>query len=366
MTSRIPPLDAALLEALLHLRATVIAETTEACARQQPALFARLGPQAHEICAEDLGFHLDFLLPALESGDLAPFIAYLDWLSEVLSSRGIPVSSLRESLDLLAGSFTQHLGADADLVRSALHLGCEHLTARHPAPSYDLRCPAAWEETQPFGAALLDGNRRTASALFNQAMDRESSLPGTEVHVIQPAMYAVGRRWQQNQISVAQEHLATAMAQTLMAQGFARARVAPDNGRTALLACMAGNQHSLGLRMVADALEVNGWTTHYLGANTPLAALLDQVRHVRPELIGLSASLPQHLRGLRAAINTLRSSLGEHCPPIGVGGLVFNQFPALAQTLGAPLLGSDALQAVEAAEQLLGASRTEQPSPTDL
>ena len=221
------------------------------------------------------------------------------------------------------------------------------------APAYDQPCPVPWEEADAFCDAVLSGNRHEASALFAKALDREQSLSRAAVHVIQPALYAVGRRWQANGVSVAQEHLATALAQTVMTQGFGRFDVAPDNGRRALFACMAGNHHTVGLRMVADAFEFDGWTSHYLGANVPLDALVAQIKELRPHLVGLSASLPYHLRGLRETISTLRATFTDDCPYLVVGGLVFNQFPQLAESLGAELLGTDACAAAASIRERL-------------
>lgn len=334
-----------LIERFIGLRADAIAHAMEASEKVCPDYFARIGAQGKAACAQDIGFHLEFLRPTLETGDLAPFTSYLGWLAQVLSSRGVPGDSLPKSLDDLADFFSTCMSADAAPIVAALNAGRDALRTGLTAPAYDQPCPAHWQEVEDFSKALLAGDRRAAAALFNQAIDREDSLTGAEIHVIQPALYEIGRRWQQNQVSVAQEHLATALAQTLMAQGFGRMNPAPDNGLKALFACPMGNHHTIGLRMVADAFEVAGWTVHYLGADTPLAALLAQVRELQPDLIGLSASLPHQLRGLREAIAMLRSALAEQCPRIAVGGLVFNQFPLLAPSVGAELLGADALSA---------------------
>ncbi|WP_300340376.1 cobalamin B12-binding domain-containing protein [Accumulibacter sp.] len=344
--------DGETIERFVALRDAAIAHATAASVSAWPELFARRGPRAREACAEDIAFHLDFLRPTLETGDLSAFTAYLGWLAQVLSARGIPDASLTRSLDDLALFFSGQLGSAAAPMVAALVAGRTALAAGLAAPAYDRPCPDPWEEAALFADAMLAGRRREASALFNQALDREGSLPGAEIHVIQPALYEVGRRWQQNNVSVAQEHLATAIAQTMMAQGFGRVEPAPDNGRKALFACPAGNHHCVGLRMVADAFEVSGWTVHYLGANTPLPALTDQIRQLQPDLVGLSASLPQQLRALREAVGVLRASFVDDCPRIVVGGLVFNQFPLLARNIGADLLGADALSASAAAGSL--------------
>ncbi|MEI7430718.1 MAG: cobalamin B12-binding domain-containing protein [Betaproteobacteria bacterium] len=307
------------------------------------SLAAGFGPRTQEPCAEDIAFHLDFLRPTLESGDLSPFIAYLAWLSQVLSSRSIPGDSLPHSLDHLAIFFTRSLGENSAPIVAVLMAGKAALAANLAAPCYDHPCPVPWSETTAFCEALLEGNSREAAKLFSQAIDRESSLPGTEVHVIQPALYEIGRRWQQNRVSVAQEHVATEIAQSLMALGAGCVEAGPANGLKVLFACTAGNHHALGLRMVADAFELSGWAVNYLGANTPNAALVSHVRQMRPDIVCLSASMPHHLRDLRQVVAMLRTTLTGKCPRIVVGGLVFNQFPLLVQGVGADLMGVDAI-----------------------
>ena len=233
---------------------------------------------------------------------------------------------------------------------AALAAGKDALAVGISAP-YQVVGPEKWEEADPYSTAALLGKHDDAVSLLEDAFARRDSLPGVAVHVIQPAMYEVGRLWQQNQVSVAQEHLATATSESWIAQSMPRSKAAPDNGKRAIFACLAGNHHGLGLRMVADAFELDGWAVDHLGTNTPVEALVTQVRDTRPHLVGFSAALPQHLLGLRLAIGQMRQTLGETCPRIAIGGLAINQFPGLAQWVGAEVLGTDALAAVAAAAE---------------
>ena len=247
-----------------------------------------------------------------------------------------------------------HVDLDPRLGTAAvLEAGHAHLADAPAPPDYSRPSPAAWPECDPFQQAVLASERRRAQQLFDAAMAQSASLVSAEIHVIQPALYAIGRDWQANRVTVAQEHLATAMAQFVMANAYGRATPAPDNGGRALLACPPGNHHEVGLRMVADALEMDGWNVQYLGANTPAASLVTQVEFFAPHLICLSASLPQHLRPLRETIDAMRQHLGERCPPIAIGGLVVNQFPALLDTLPTMTLGADAEAAALAARAYL-------------
>lgn len=350
-------LDDETLARFLALRDDAIRHALKASEAAHPEVFARFGEKGRLACAEDLGFHLDFLRPVLETGDLSPFIAYLGWLAQVLESRGVPVASLPQSLVDLGAFFKTALGAAGLPVNAALQAGIQALESGLQAPGYDRPCPEAWAESEAFLTAALAGKQREAGALFNSTLDRESSMSKSAIHVIQPALYGVGRKWQQNQVSVAQEHLATAISTTLMAQAYGHFEPAPDNGLRALFACPPGNSHSVGLRMVADSFEFEGWETRYLGANTPANALLEQVRSFRPHLVGLSASLPQQLRALRETIATLRAGCGDDCPRITVGGLVINQFPDLARSIGAEVLGADACSAAAAARAFTDETR---------
>ncbi|MCU7376226.1 cobalamin B12-binding domain-containing protein [Paucibacter sp. O1-1] len=344
-------LDPHSVKRYVSLRDEAIAHALAASERAFPEVYARFGAKGREACAEDLGFHLDFLQPTLETGEISPFLAYLGWLAQVLSSRGVPLRSVEQSLDDLVEFFDDRLGEHAAPVVATLTAGKAALQRGVVTPTYDRPCPAPHDETIPYAGAALQGRHQAAMALLEGALGREQSLPQVAVHVIQPAMYEVGRRWQNNSVSAAQERLATALSQTWMARARSRATAAPDNGLRALFACMAGNHHTLGLRMVADAFELDGWSTSYLGANASLADLVAKVHEIRPQLVGLSASLPQHLRGLREAVQALRAAMREDCPRIVVGGLVFNQFPQLAPWAGAESLGADAVTAAAAAVQ---------------
>ncbi len=350
-------LDAEHLEQWGLLREAAVANAVAACEAHDPRVFARFGAAGRLACAEDIGHHLDFVRISFETGDLTPFIAYLGWLSEVLSARGIPTSGLPVSLEALALFFSRRWpGQAGDTVGAAFLAGRDALTTGIAPAAIDDGQLAVWDEADAYMHAALNGDRHTLQRHFDAALSRSDSLLLSELHVVQPALYGVGHAWQRNQASVAQEHLATALSLTLMAQASANATYADETGQRVLLACAAGNQHSVGLRMVADAFELRGWESQCLGANLPAQALLTQARAFKPDVIALSASLPQQLRDLRGAVATLRQQLGPSCPLIGVGGQVFNRFPLLAQSMDALFLGRHAGEAPDLALRALAAS----------
>jgi len=336
-----------LVDRVEALRGEAVGHVTQACMLAWPQIESRFGRRGRETCAEDIDFHLDFLLPAVAADRLSLFTTYLGWLSQVLESRGVPVDSIPYSLQVLQEFFTSRLGGEGAPIVDMLAAAGRAMEAGIPAPVYDRPCPDPWAETDDFREALLAGNQGKATAVFRGALERSSALHESEVHVIQPAMYEIGRLWQENKVSVAQEHLASAIAQTLMARGYSLMDPANRFDRLASFACTAGNQHVIGLRMVADAFEYAGWNVQFLGANTPQAALIQHVRTQKPDLLGLSVSLPFQLRGARDSIAALRAECAPDCPRIAVGGLVFNQFPQLAEAIGAEMLGTDSVGSMQ-------------------
>lgn len=201
--------------------------------------------------------------------------------------------------------------------------------ARQDLPAFYRKLPPPAPESLIFTEALLAGDQFSARSVMNAKLDAGVDLVEVNVSVVQPALYEVGQRWRHNQISVAQEHLATALCQTLLAGALLRVEPAPRRYRRALFACVEGNFHCLGLRMVADAFELAGWDSAYLGADVPTIALFRQIDSSRPDLVGLSVSLPQQVKVVRELIRMCRLELGEQCPPIMVGGLAMNSVDEL-------------------------------------
>lgn len=196
-------------------------------------------------------------------------------------------------------------------------------------------------------AALLDGDRRRAFQVIAAAREAGLDLGTFYMQVFQPSLREIGRLWQENAITVADEHLATAITQAAMARVFEQlARWDHGAGPTLVAACADTERHEVGLRMVCDLLECEGWQTTYLGATVPVEGLAAMVARRRPDVVALSVTLPPHLPRLRAMIAAVREAAGDAPPLILVGGRPFLTDPSLATRLGADLTASDATEAV--------------------
>ncbi len=131
--------------------------------------------------------------------------------------------------------------------------------------------------------------------------------------VLGPLMADTGSRWQQGETAVWEEHFASATVRTIVDALYPDVRAAIEarvpNDRIALLACPPQEQHDLGLRMLADRLELGGWTAHFLGADTPATEVEAATRTLGADTIILSVATHYHRVMLRAFVDSLRRNL---------------------------------------------------------
>ena len=209
--------------------------------------------------------------------------------------------------------------------------------------------------------AVREGDRRAAFRVIDEAHARGLALGAIYMGVFQPALREIGRLWQENAITVADEHLATAITQAAMARLYEQVATWDGSARRSLVAaCVDTERHEVGLRMLCDLLECEGWDTTYLGATVPVESLLAMVKQRRPDVLALSAALPPHLPRLRDTIRAVRSALGpagaDGAPLIVVGGRPFVDDPSLGARLGADLTAPDAATAVQMLRDLADAA----------
>jgi methanogenic corrinoid protein MtbC1 len=158
-----------------------------------------------------------------------------------------------------------------------------------------------------------------------------------DARIIAAAMTEVGRLWEAGAVSIADEHVATGIASRAAAlavsavahrDGFRRG---PAQSRTALLATVEGEQHGLGLRMVADMLHLHGVETRFLGTNVPSRELCAFASLMQPDTIALSLSLTARAPALVKQVEALRSASPKAAFLIGGQGAS----TALADRIGA-------------------------------
>ncbi len=199
---------------------------------------------------------------------------------------------------------------------------------------------------------LLEGQRHKALQAILDRVDAGLPVDTVYIDVLQPVMYELGRLWQMDEIDVATEHYVTAATQVLMARLFPHALDQRRISRSMIGCCLGSELHELGMRMVCDFFEFEGWDTYFLGAITPQESLLGVIRSRRPDLLCLSATMSFGLPQIRDLIRVIQGFSKDMIPKIMVGGLPFIINPDLSTAVGADATASDARLAVKVADTL--------------
>jgi len=169
-------------------------------------------------------------------------------------------------------------------------------------------------------AELGDALRRFDEPRAQTVIDRAlaaASLDVLLVDVLLPYLRELGDRWQRGEASVAEEHFASGVIRGRMlglARGWGRGL-----GPAAVLACLPGEQHELGLIAFGLALRERGWRVAFLGGDTPLETI-EHAGAAETELVVLSAVTPARVRPIAAQ---LRAVAGRR--RVALGGAVATQ-----------------------------------------
>lgn len=169
---------------------------------------------------------------------------------------------------------------------------------------------------------LLAGNKSDCRAIVEQLIEQEISVQELYTALFQASMYEVGHLWETHQISVAVEHLATAITEGLLHHTYPILFASERIGKSAIISCVPKEYHQIGAKLIADIFELNGWDSYFLGANTPAHSIIKMIDDKQPDLLGLSISLPTSKRWLEQMIETVQSSFPQLDIIIGGQGLV--------------------------------------------
>ncbi len=325
--------------------------------RLRPELRARYGERGRAKCLQDTVYHLSHLSQALGAARPDLFHEYVGWAKVMLAGRGVPAQDLADSLRIMGETLRARLAPeDADVACACI----EGAIAGLPRMAETL--PSVLVPAQPLAplaadylAALLACDRRKASALVMDAVEHGAPIKDVYLGVFQQSQREIGRLWQMNTVSVAQEHYCTAATQMIMSQLYPRIFTGPRNGLRFIGASVSGDLHEVGMRIVTDFFEMDGWNTAFLGSSVPLPDLLRTLRERRPHVLGISATLSLHVGLVAQLIADLRAAPESDGVKFMVGGCPFNSADGLWRDVGADAMCADARGVVDAALSLVPA-----------
>jgi MerR family transcriptional regulator, light-induced transcriptional regulator len=207
------------------------------------------------------------------------------------------------------GGFRLYSFADLERVRLMRQLLADGLAAAEAAavasrPSLDepRAAPAPDAARAELGQALERFDEPSAQAIIDRVL-AAATVDTLLTEIVLPYLSELGERWERGDASIAQEHFASSVLRGRLL-GLGRGW-GLGLGPAAMLACLPGEQHDLGLIAFGLALRARGWRIAFFGSDTPVETVHEASRDINPSLVVLSAVTSERARPYQHEVEAL-------------------------------------------------------------
>ena len=323
-----------------------------------PKLHTEYDDRRKRLMYEDILYNLSYLDTALKVNDDKIFVSYSVWVYELLCHLMKDLNG-----DRIKDQMVLHYKILHDVLQEKLP------EAEAQAACQCLQKAMAATESQAIQSHVSDRfssgpyapirknylncilNNDTDGALQVVADAEQSGIPIDDilVEILQEVMHEIGHLWHQNKIKIEQEHYCTAVTQVAMSQFHSTIFSKPRNGYK-ILTCGVGSElHEMGIRMVSDVFENNGWDSIFLGTINSGDFVLHAIKENGPDLVGISVTMPQYLSVCQDIVSEIRQKYPDL--KIAVGGWAFQLTNELWKQWGVDVKVENAAELVSWADQ---------------
>lgn len=318
-----------------------------------------LGNNSLEVMKENHRNHARFMSNVFTLNQFQVFLNTVPWVYRTYRARGFSFAyfpaAFQAWLTALEKYLEPHLARPlGDLYRWLLdrHERLIQLSQFVPEPPFEVE--ERWEDVlESFMQALLKGEHKSCLRLADKNVNTREELEGFYLQVLQPAMYNIGDLWEKGELSVAHEHLSSAIVSRVMANLYPRFILVEHTKGKAIVTASPNEYHEIGARMVADFLEIDGWDVRYLGANMPQEELFKMLKDDPPQLLGISVTMPFNIDHARSIVETVKRTEELQMMKTLVGGKTFLENSFLWEVTGADGCALNGRDAVKIASRLL-------------
>lgn len=164
--------------------------------------------------------------------------------------------------------------------------------------------------------AALRATRRLDAAGLQATLERAAVTLGVPEFldgIVAPVLMDIGRNWKEGSVSVAQEHLATAVLRRVLGWLLGVYEIHGPAPRL-VVATPPGQVHELGALMVAVSAAAEGWGVTYLGPDLPVADLVRAAIETDARAVAMSVVYVPNDRDVGVALRETRAGLPARVP----------------------------------------------------
>jgi methanogenic corrinoid protein MtbC1 len=244
------------------------------------------------------------LSASFELGLYEPLAEEFGWYASFLSNRGFDEKHVRDTIAAWVNGIYFKVPPPAS---DELSRPLEILLANLAALTVEAR-PETPRAAGRFAELIGQGDKREAGEHIAGLLKKNTPLEAIIDDVLFPALREIGTLWQNNRIGVAEEHAAAEICRDIiggLTAALPHAKVGP---RSALLCCVPGEEHELGVKATAALMESRGWNVDYLGRGLPVEDIARATAARKPRVTVLSATMLSNLTAAREAVAAVRET----------------------------------------------------------
>ncbi|MFM9876069.1 MAG: B12-binding domain-containing protein [Nitrosarchaeum sp.] len=187
--------------------------------------------------------------------------------------------------------------------------------ALHNPDDIEKREESTKKSKQELYKKLTDGDIHSSVKTYEEYIKIFNSADFFD-KILRPVMHKIGDDWANNKISIATEHVASNVAQTLVKIIMDQA-TGVANKKKILLCVPVGEEHHLGCDVLETYLSIKGFKVYNMGTSVPTESILSFIENNKPDVILVSISLEDNILAGQRLVKKIKE---QYNIPIFIGG----------------------------------------------
>jgi MerR family transcriptional regulator, light-induced transcriptional regulator len=167
-------------------------------------------------------------------------------------------------------------------------------------------------------------NREQVQQVFNGLYMGQFPLHQIYDLLVTPVLHQIGFLWEENQITITEEHLASQTIRDGIMRLQGIIRIPSEKIGKVLCITPSKELHDIPLKMVDHVLEARGYRIYYSGQLTPIAKIDQIFDKIKPDRLYISCTFVNDVHETQEEINELFRISGVYGTRVYVGGRGFD------------------------------------------
>ena len=228
------------------------------------------------------------------------------WDSKKSTSKQEIVKYLGKASDVVKDDIPEEFRNDTKILSVLASYNTEDIKKREDATK---------KSKQQLFKKLTEGNLEECMKIYKNYVEI-FNIPDFFDKILRPVMSKVGSDWSEGKLSIATEHVASNVAQTLVK--IIMDEVSGSGNKKKILICVpVGEEHHMGCDVLETYLTIKGFKVFNLGTSIPTDSILEFIDMKKPDIVLISITIQDNV----SAGQRLSKKIREHCKiPILIGG----------------------------------------------